>query len=46
MPAAQFQMLGYFSSLVDLQLEMREAHMLESYDPTSSTSTTVASYGG
>jgi len=43
-PAAQFQMLGYFTGLVNLQLEMREAHLLESYDPAtlSPTTTTTA----
>ena len=44
-PAAQFQMLGYFTGLVNLELEMREAHMLESYDPTTLDPSTVATYG-
>ncbi len=36
-PASQFQLLGYFSSLLNLELAITSAHILDSADPSSFT---------
>lgn len=38
-PASQLQALGYFSSLLDLQVTVTSAHVLDSADPDSFTTT-------